>query len=98
MKINEAIKGYILDCRVRGRSERTIEWYEQKLNYFARWLAEEQDTHQLERVTTAMLRSFVLYLQSAQVGRTTVNKNGDTSQISPLTVKGYVQVIKGFFT
>jgi integrase/recombinase XerD len=98
MKISEAIKGYILDCKVRGRSNRTVQWYEQKLNYVARWLIEEEEAHRLEQVTVAMLRAFVLHMQAAPVGRTTVNKNGDASQISPLTVKGYVQVIKGFFT
>jgi len=97
MKISEAIKGYILDCKVRGRSHRTVEWYEQKLNYVARWLIEEEDAQRLEQVTVAMLRAFVLHMHAAPVGRTTVNKNGDTTRISPLTVKGYVQVIKGFF-
>lgn len=98
MKISEAIKGYILDCKVRGRSHRTVGWYEQKLNYVARWLAEEEEAQRLEQVTVAMLRAFVLHMQAAPVGRTTVNKAGEMSQISPLTVKGYVQVIKGFFT
>lgn len=98
MKIIEAIKGYILDCKVRGRSHRTIEWYEQKLNYMARWLTEEEEVQRLEQVTVAMLRAFVLHMQASPIGRTTVNKAGEMSQISPLTVKGYVQVIKGFFT
>lgn len=98
MKISEAIKGYIIDCRTRRRSHRTIEWYQQKLNVFANWLSEEEDIHRLEQITIAHLRSFVLHIQSAQVGRTTINKDGDMSQISPLTIKGYVQVIKGFCT
>jgi integrase/recombinase XerD len=98
MKISKAIKGYILDCRTRGRSERTIEWYEQKLNVFANWMNEEEEVTTLEEVTILHLRSFILHMQSIQVGRTTVNKDGDMSQVSPLTIKGYVQVVKGFFT
>lgn len=98
MKIDESIKGYILDCKVRGRSRRTIDWYEQKLRCVARWLTEEEEVEHLVQVTVGMLRAFVLHIQAAPVGRTTVNKDGDTSQISPLTVKGYVQVIKGFFS
>lgn len=97
MKIVKAVQGYIIDCRTRRRSERTIEWYEQKLNVFARWMKEEEEIETLSGVTTLHLRSFVLHIQSIQVGRTTVNKNGNVSQVSPLTVKGYVQVIKGFF-
>jgi len=95
MKIDEAIKGYILDCKVRGRSHRTIEWYEQKLRYFARWLNEEEEVRQLGGVSIAHLRSFVLHLQSVPLARSSAD--GD-EHISPLTVKGYVQVIKGFFS
>ncbi|GCE48251.1 integrase/recombinase XerD [Thermosporothrix hazakensis] len=97
MKIEKAIKGYIIDCRTRGRSYRTIEWYEQKLRVFADWMREEEEIEELEEVSTLHLRAFVLHIQSIQVGRPTVNKNGDPSEISPLTVKGYVQVVKGFF-
>ncbi len=98
MKLAKAIEGYIIDCRTRNLSHKTISWYEQKLKYLIRWLDEEEDVEQLDDVTIAQLRTFVLDLQVAQVGRTTVNKNGDMTEISPLTVKGYVQVIKGFFT
>jgi len=98
MKIDEAIKGYILDCKVRGRSHRTIEWYEQKLRFFARWLDEEEEINSLDKVTIAHLRSFVLHIQSEQIGRRAINRDGGNPiQVSPLTVKGYVQVIKGFF-
>lgn len=97
MKITKAIEGYIIDCRTRNLSHKTIIWYKQKLEYLARWLDEEEDIEHLDRVTIAHLRTFVLDLQMAQVGRTTVNKRGEMSEISPVTVKGYVQVIKGFF-
>lgn len=98
MKLLKAIDGYIIDCRTRNLSRKTILWYEQKLKYLARWLDEEEDIQQLNNVTIAHLRTFVLDLQVAQIGRTTVNKDGDMTEISSLTVKGYVQVIKGFFT
>lgn len=99
MKLEQSIKGYILDCKVRGRSHRTIEWYEQKLKYFTHWLVEEEEVSVLDKVTITHLRSFVLHIQTETVGRRAVNKEdgGNAIQISPLTVKGYVQVIKGFF-
>jgi site-specific recombinase XerD len=97
MTIMEAIKGYILDCRTRGRSGRTIEWYEQKLTYFSRWISEESEVDKLNLVMVDHLRLFVLHLQTAQLGRNTSGKDEDATKISPLTVKGYVQVVKGFF-
>jgi site-specific recombinase XerD len=98
MTIVEAINGYIIDCRTQDRSERTIEWYQQKLSYFVRWISEEEEIEKLSQVTINHLRSFVLYVKSAPLGRTNFNKDADSSELSPLTVKGYVQVVKGFFT
>jgi site-specific recombinase XerD len=100
MKISKAIEGYIIDCRTRGRSDKTIIWYDQKLKLCTRWLEEEEGIEHLHEVTITHLRSFVLYIQSEPVGRNAVNREdgGTPVKISPLTVKGYVQVIKGFFT
>src|SRR5258708_1023399 len=98
MKLLKAIDGYIIDCRTRNLSRKTILWYEQKLRYVARWLDEEEDVQLLDSVTIAHVRSFIINLRDAQIGRTTVNKEGEMTEISSLTVKGYVQVIKGFFT
>jgi Site-specific recombinase XerD len=98
MKVTKAIEGYLIDCRTRNLSRKTILWYEQKLRFLARWLDEEEDIERLNEVTIAQLRTFILDLQVAQIGRTTVNKDGDMSEVSSVTVRGYVQVIKGFFT
>ncbi|HTI15102.1 MAG TPA: tyrosine-type recombinase/integrase [Dictyobacter sp.] len=98
MKVDKAIKGYLLDCRVRNLSVKTILWYDQKLHFFMRWLDDEEDIQDMRDVTIAHLRAFVLHLQTLQVGRKTINKGDDTTQVSPHTSKGYVQVIKGFFT
>lgn len=53
MKIAKAIEGFIIDCRTRGRSEKTIIWYEQKLNSLVKWLDEEEDIQHLECVCLA---------------------------------------------
>lgn len=97
MTIAETIKGYIIDCRTLDRSERTIERYEQKLNYFVRWLSEEEEIDKLNQVTIDHLRSFVLHVKAAPLGRVNLNKDDDSTELSPLTVKGHVQVTKGFF-
>lgn len=68
MKIIKAIEGYIIDCRTRRWSERTIEWYEQKLKFFARWIETEEGAQNLHQVTIIQLRSFVLCLQSEPIG------------------------------
>jgi site-specific recombinase XerD len=98
MELCEAIKGYLLDGQVRGLTPKTLEWYRQKLQHFAMVLEQEQGITQLEQITPVYLRAFVLHMQQTKTDR---NKSAKPTEeeptISPLTIKGYVQVIKGFF-
>jgi site-specific recombinase XerD len=100
MKLSKAIEGYIIDCRTRGRSGRTIELYEQRLRVFVRWVEEEEGVQQLNQIEVTHLRSFVLSMQTETMGRSAANRGdgGKPIKVSPLTVKGYVQVIKSFFS
>jgi site-specific recombinase XerD len=99
MELRDAIKGYLLDGQVRGLTPKTLEWYRQKLQHFAAVLAQEQEITQLEAITPIHLRVFVLYMQQTKADENNPVKPTDSERVvSPLTVKGYVQVIRGFFT
>jgi site-specific recombinase XerD len=98
MKLSEAIKGYLLDGQVRGLTPKTLEWYRQKLQHFAQVLEQEQGITQLEQITPAHLRAFVLHMQQTKANENHPIKPTEQERaISPLTVKGYVQVLRGFF-
>ncbi len=99
MQLVEAIKGYLLDGQVRGLSFKTLEWYRQKLQHFAAVLAAEQGVTELEAITPAHLRVFVLHMQQTKANENNPLKPTEEERcISPLTVKGYVQVLRSFFT
>lgn len=98
MKLQDAIKGYLLDGQVRGLTPKTLEWYRQKLQHFATVLAEEEGVTELEAVTSVHLRAFVLRMQQTKANENNPMKPTDEGRcVSPLTVRGYVQVLRGFF-
>jgi site-specific recombinase XerD len=99
MELREAIKGYLLDGQVRGLTPRTLEWYRQKLQHFATVLEQEEGVVLLKKITPVHLRAFVLHMQQTKANENNpVKPTEENRTVSPLTVKGYVQVIKGFFT
>ncbi len=98
MELCEAIKGYLLDGQVRGLTPKTLEWYRQKLQHVAAVLAQEQEITQLEAITPGHLRAFVLHMQQTKANENNPMKPTEEERlVSPLTVKGYVQVVRGFF-
>jgi site-specific recombinase XerD len=90
IQLKDAVEGYIVRCRTKGYSDRTLEWYEQKLHCFCTYMLEQQGIKDLKAVTLFHIRAFVIYVQGI--------KSRKNKKISDLTVKGYVQVVKGFFS
>ncbi len=97
MKVQDAIKGYLLDGQVRNLSEKTLIWYKQKLHHLAAVLEEEQGVTELEQVLPAHLRAFVLRVQQTKSHENNPMRPTQEKGVSLLTVKGYVQVLKTFF-
>lgn len=95
IKIGDAIQGYMLRCQSKKLSFRTMEWYEQKLTCFCAYMAEEK-VYDLRAVTLWHVRAFIVAVQRGQAGTATLHPRKE-ERVSDLTVKGYVQVLKGFF-
>lgn len=99
MKLIDAIKGYLLSRKVQGCTEKTLIWYRQKLLFFCDYMQNEQDITALNKITINHLRLFVDHMQQTKSGVNNPHNHGSIdSNLSDLTVKGYVQVIKGFFS
>jgi site-specific recombinase XerD len=96
MKLKDAIQGYMLRCQSKGLSSRTTEWYEQKLTCFCKYVESQLQINDLATVTLWHLRAFVIAVQNGDANVVTLQprKNG---KVADLTVKGYVQVLRGFF-
>ncbi len=96
-KLADAIQGYMLRCQSKKLSLRTMEWYEQKLTCFYRFSQSQLKVTDLSAVTLWHLRSFIVAVQEGKAGTITLQPRKD-EKVSDLTVKGYVQVLKGFFS
>lgn len=84
LPLDRLIGSYLLCCETEGMSHDTIRWYRQKLRSFLSYLAQGMETPTLADLNPESVRSFIAYVQS--LGRTA------------FTVRGYVQVLKGFAT
>ena len=74
--------------RSDGKSSRTVEWYNQTLDIFAGWLAEEEMSNCLDDIGEDEVRLFVLHLQG---------RKGLWSDASSHTVNNRVRALRGFF-
>lgn len=94
MLLSEALDDYGYHCKGRNLSAQTRRWYEHKLRYFSTWLKDEQGITRLEDIRPTTIYRFTEHLQGSK-GYDTHRGEG-TARRSAQTIKGYVQVIKGF--
>lgn len=92
-------EGYLLACRSAGKSPRTVAWYAEKLGRYRRWLTGWEYPRTTESLTPSLVRRFAADLQ-ARTRRWDEHPNVPTQEgcLSPYTLRGFVQVLKGFAT
>jgi integrase/recombinase XerD len=98
MKLEAAIKGFLMDWELRGRSEKTLGLYRSTLLVFARWLAGEV-VQDVEEVTIAHLRAFMLHTQTRPADSVNPKKQpaADGRTLSTSALQAYVKSIKVLF-
>ncbi len=98
VKLVDAIKGYLLSRKSKKLSEQTLRWYRQKLAHFTAFLDDEHEVTLLKQVDVNLLREFVEHLRESKAYSDHPSKQSEENGLmADHTVKGYVQVIKGFF-
>ncbi len=87
-----------MEWELRRRSVNTIRSYRSQLGVVGRWL-EGQSVVEVEDVTVAHLREFLVETQHRQASSINPMRHGkaDDHALSPLSLEGYVKVIKVFF-
>ncbi|MCX6059703.1 MAG: tyrosine-type recombinase/integrase [Chloroflexi bacterium] len=63
--LSNLVDGFLLERKSRGLQERSIEFYRGKLKHFIEW-ADKQGVKNIDDVTPAMLRAFLLYLEESK--------------------------------
>jgi site-specific recombinase XerD len=76
------IRYYLKYCQEKQLTPKTQRWYEQKLTLFRSYLAGQYHVASLASITEKHVEAFFMALES---------------EISPATMKGYRQVLKGLF-
>jgi integrase/recombinase XerD len=98
MNIKSTIEHFLADCEIRGLSQTTVAWYRKRLNLVASKLAEVDHVTEMEAVKIVHLRHFVQHLMTTHSGANNPRKPTESRFVSPYTVRGYVRVIKVFFS
>lgn len=97
MKLQAAIRGFLMDWELRGRSAKTLQLYRSCLMVLARWL-EGQGVTTLEEVTVTHLRGFILETQQRPAGSVNPNRPAAADGHPPTpAMQGYVKAIKLLF-
>src|SRR5262245_1848239 len=95
MKVQAAITGFLMDWQLRNRSPNTLRTYRSQLKVVGRWL-EEQGMSDVENVTVAHLREFLVHTQQRPASSVNPRRPGELDGHTPstATMQGYVKAIK----
>jgi site-specific recombinase XerD len=98
VKLTDVLRGYLLSRKSKKLSEKTMRWYRQKLTHFITFLEEEHEITLLKQVDINLLREYVEDLRESKAYESHPSKQSDDNELmADHTIKGYVQVVKGFF-
>ncbi|HEX75440.1 MAG TPA: hypothetical protein G4O12_02520 [Dehalococcoidia bacterium] len=91
------VNGFLLDCKVTGKSNATIQYYTEKLAKFL-WYAENYGLPQKAiDITHEHIRQFLAYVRSTELGRRGSKSAGANRPISPITIKRLYACLRATF-
>src|SRR5215469_15482913 len=98
MKLSEVVSHFLTDCDIRGLSGGTVSWYRKHLSLIVRKLEEEFGVAELEQVKIVHLRQFIQLLMNTKSGENNPRMPTQEKPLSAFTIRGYVRVVKVFFS
>src|SRR5262244_1030872 len=98
MKVQAAIRGFLMEWELRNRTEHASRSYRSELGVVARWLEGEGIT-EVEDVTVGHLREFLVYTQNRTASSINPRRPAeqDGRKLSTDSIGAYVKIIKVFF-
>lgn len=87
----EAKRIFLLHCRAKNLSPRTIPWYEEKLMMFEKYVCERHPALNVNTITPEAIKAFICHLQERE------NGSFCGKQLSTYTIAGIIRVLKVFF-
>ncbi len=103
------IEDYLVYCKTKGLSSKTIKSYEQSLRLFARYCEEEHKVEMAQKVTKKIIVEYLAYVRdrgkytvvAEELSRKSNNPQVRTDlgkRVSVSTVNNYLRNIKAFYT
>lgn len=100
------VEDFMLYCSAKNLSIKTMKSYEQTLKLFQLYMEKEQDTKEVDKVTTRQIRQYVEYLRTrgkytVQVANSDINyptnRTDVGKELSITTINNYIRNIKVFY-
>jgi len=106
MRLSDLVEEFVLDCRTRRLSPKTVSWYASNLRYYLEWLREQGLADDLSAFTLAHARRYAQALAERTVreatfvsigGKRGVHALRETDRaLSPNSIIGYLRSLKTF--
>jgi len=99
IEIQSLIEGFRLYCMAEGKRPNTVRWYMSKLKIFQNYLKTHDLPTDVNQITIAHLREFLVYLQTeVKANQHNPYKPTQDKGLTPQTVQGYARTLKAFFS
>jgi site-specific recombinase XerD len=95
--IRSLVEGFLLDCKVTGKSLETISYYTEKLNKFLWYLDAFGLPSDIEDITPNHIQEFLAYARTTDKERWGSKRAGANKPISPTTIKRLYACLRVLF-
>ena len=97
LEIRSLVEGFLLDCKVTGKSLATIDYYTEKLNKFLWYVDTFGLPSDFGEITPTDIREFLAYARTTDKERWGSKVSGANKPISPTTVKRLYACLRVLF-
>jgi len=97
MEIRSLVEGFLLDCKVTGKSFATLSYYTEKLGKFLWYVDTFGLPTTIEDITPMHIREFLAYARTTDKERWGSKVWGANKPISPTTIKRYYACLRVLF-
>ena len=97
VELRSLVEGFLLDCKVTGKSLATISYYTEKLNKFLWYVDSFGIPSDIEDITPTHIREYLAYARTTDKQRWGSDRAGANKPISPTTIKRLYACLRVLF-
>jgi integrase/recombinase XerC/integrase/recombinase XerD len=97
IELSALARHFELYNRTEGKSPKTIEWYNQALRLFHRFLIESEKSTTLSDLGEPEVREFILYLQERRRWSDNPYVVKNRGKLAAITIQTHIRALRGFF-